>query len=70
MRKIGLSTFALQTKYGDERALEICAEAGFESVDFNMRKFDKSVDITDEEVIEFFSKISIYTYLLPSYSIE
>lgn len=57
MKKIGLSTGSLQLKYGDERALEICAEAGFDSVDFNMRKFDKSVDIGDEEVIEFFSKI-------------
>ncbi len=57
MKKIGLSTGSLQVKFGDERALEICAEAGFDSVDFNMRKFDKSVDISDDEVIEFFSKI-------------
>ena len=58
MKKIGLSTGPLQSKYGDERALEICAEAGFDSVDFNMRKFDKNIDISDEEVIEFFSKIN------------
>ena len=45
MKKIGISTFALQSKYGDERALEICAEAGFVSIDFNMRKFDKNVVI-------------------------
>lgn len=57
MKKIGLSTFSLQSRYGDERALEICAENGFDSVDFNMRKFDKNIDISDEEVIEFFSKI-------------
>lgn len=57
MKKIGLSIGPLQSKYGDERALEICAEAGFDSVDFNMRKFDKNIDISDEEVIEFFSKI-------------
>ena len=57
MKKIGLSIGALQTKYGDKRALEICAESGFDSVDFNMRKFDKNVDISDNEVIEFFSEI-------------
>ena len=57
MKKIGLSIGSLQTKYGDERALEICAESGFDSVDFNMRKFDKNADISDDEVIEIFSKI-------------
>ena len=57
MKKIGLSTFGLQRKYGDGRALEICAESGFDSVDFNMRKFDKDVSFSDDEVIEYFSKI-------------
>ena len=59
MKKIGLSIGGLQLKYGDERALEICAESGFDSVDFDLsiRKFDKYADAPDEEVIEYFSKL-------------
>lgn len=57
MKKIGLSTGCLQTKFGDERALEICAEAGFDSIDFNMSIFDKNPDMPDEEVMERFSKL-------------
>ena len=57
MKKIGLSTGALQIKYGDERALEICAEAGFDSVDIDlsMRRFDKYADASDGEITEYFS---------------
>ena len=38
MKKIGLSIGGLQLKYGEERALEICAEAGFDSFDFDLSK--------------------------------
>ena len=57
MKKIGLSIGALQIKYGDERALEICAEAGFDSVDIDlsMRRFDKYADASDGEITEYFS---------------
>lgn len=57
MKKIGISTGALQQKYGDERALEICAEAGFDSVDIDlsMRRFDKYADASDGEITEYFS---------------
>ena len=56
MKKIGLSTGALQLKYGDERALEICAAAGFDSVDFDLsiRRFDKYADATDDEITDYF----------------
>ena len=59
MKKIGLSIGALQIKYGDERALEICAAAGFDSVDvdLSMRRFDKYADAADEEIFEYFSAL-------------
>ena len=59
MKKIGLSIGGLQLKYGEERALEICAEAGFDSFDFDLskRNFDKFADATDEEITEYFSQI-------------
>ena len=57
MKKIGLSTWSLQSRYGDMRALEICAEAGFDSIDFGMGVFDKNPDMPDEEVIERFSAL-------------
>lgn len=59
MKKIGLSTGALQLKYGDERALEICAAAGFDSADFDLsiRRFDKYADATDDEITDYFSAL-------------
>lgn len=45
MKKIGISTFDLQEKFGWERALELCKENGFDSVDFNLEEYDIGDDI-------------------------
>jgi sugar phosphate isomerase/epimerase len=39
-RKIGLSTFGLQDRYGDRRAIEIAKEAGADAIDFSLHKGD------------------------------
>jgi sugar phosphate isomerase/epimerase len=59
MKKIGLSIGGLQAKFGEERALEICAESGFDSVDIDLsrRKFDVFADSSDDEIITHFTKI-------------
>jgi hypothetical protein len=41
MKKIGISIGALQQLYGEKRALEICAESGFNAVDFNLKKYGR-----------------------------
>lgn len=53
---LGISCGALSTQYGDIRALEICAEAGFDSVDFDLLTNPYTNDPsekTDEEMIEY-----------------
>ena len=61
MKKIGISIGALQSLYGEKRALEICAESGFDAVDFNLKRYGRD-DFPiyadgDEAVIEHFSGI-------------
>lgn len=64
MKKIGISIGALQQLYGEKRALEICAENGFNAVDFNLKKYGRDnfpvYADGDEAVIEHFSKIGEY----------
>ena len=61
MKKIGISIGALQSVYGETRALEICAESGFDAVDFNLKKYGRDefpiYSDGDEAVIEYFSKL-------------
>ena len=64
MKKIGISIGALQAVYGEKRALEICAESGFDAVDFNLKKYGRDgfpvYADGDGAVIEHFSKIGEY----------
>lgn len=64
MKKIGISIGALQARYGVERALEICAESGFDAVDLNLKIYGRGEYpvYADGEaaVIEHFSKIGEY----------
>ena len=64
MKKIGISIGALQAVLGEKRALEICAESGFDAVDFNLKKYGRDgfpvYADGDEAVIEHFSKIGEY----------
>ena len=63
-KKIGLSIGALQAKHGVERALELCAESGFDAVDLNLKRYgreDFPVYANGEDaVIEHFSRIAEY----------
>ena len=64
MKKIGISIGALQARYGVERALEICAESGFDAVDVNLKAYgrgDFPVYADGEAaVIQHFSRIGEY----------
>ena len=55
---IGISCGVLARRYGDIRALEMCADAGFDAVDFNLMHFDVSKDTfyrrSDEEIVVYF----------------
>lgn len=60
-RKIGISTHAIQLRYGDMRTLEICADAGFDAVDFNLERYgvgsDEVYKRPFDDIAEHFSKI-------------
>ena len=64
MKRIGLSIGALQARYGVERALEICAESGFDAVDFNLKSYGREEFPVyrdgPDAVLEHFSKIGDY----------
>lgn len=60
MRKVSISTFGLQAKYGDFRALEIAKEIGADAVDFSLKEYDyRRPDCIyskgDEEIVKYFS---------------
>ena len=62
MRKVSISTFGLQAKYGDFRALEIAKEAGADAVDFSLKDYDyRRADCIyskgDDEILKYFSKL-------------
>ena len=58
---IGISCGVLARRYGDIRALEMCADAGFDAVDFNLMHFDVSKDTiylrSDEEIVVYFEQL-------------
>ncbi|MBR2489810.1 MAG: sugar phosphate isomerase/epimerase [Clostridia bacterium] len=67
MKKIGISTWQLQEKYGDFKALEIAKSIGADAVDFAManKRFDYRVEgslynKSDEEIIKYFSELKAY----------
>lgn len=64
MKKIGISIGALQARYGLERALEICAESGFDAVDFNLKAYGREnypvYADGEDAVLSYFSRIGEY----------
>lgn len=67
MKKIGISTWNLQEKYGDFEALKIAKEIGADAVDFAManKRFDYRVEgslynKSDEEIVKYFSELKAY----------
>ena len=61
-RKIGISTYTLQSIYGNESVFEIAKKIGADCVDFNLvsDEFDCETpgsiySKTDDEIIEYFS---------------
>ena len=64
MKKIGISIGALQAVYGEKRALEICAESGFDAVDFNLKIYGRGdfpvYSDGDEAVLEHFGRLGEY----------
>ncbi|MBQ7336055.1 MAG: sugar phosphate isomerase/epimerase [Clostridia bacterium] len=63
-KPIGISIFALQKRYGDRRALEICAESGFDAVDFNLCEFGAEGEpiyaAGDDAILAYFSDLADY----------
>lgn len=64
-RKIGISTFVLQRKFGDKRAIEIAKQAGADAVDFDTLFLDyrdeKSIySKSDEEIAAYFAELKRY----------
>nr|MBQ4318262.1 sugar phosphate isomerase/epimerase [Clostridia bacterium] len=60
-KKIGISCGVLQRRYGPKEALEICACAGFDAVDFNLEHYGLEKDnvyrMTDDEIVDYFADI-------------
>lgn len=63
-KKIGISTGALQSRYGARRAMEICAEAGLDAIDFSLESYgvrnDKVYFGTHEEIYAHFKALGEY----------
>lgn len=63
-RRIGLAIFQLQTKYGDKRAIEIAAELGADTIDFNLSTLtcnyldpDSIYSKGDEEITRYYTEL-------------
>ncbi len=61
-RMVGISTFTLQSLYGDFKALEIAKEIGADAVDFSLDSQsslnpDSIYSKTEEEIIEYYTKV-------------
>lgn len=63
MKKIGISFSSGVKRYGIQRALEICAESGFDSIDFNLNEYGSEADTegvyarSDDDIREYFTRI-------------
>lgn len=67
MKKIGISIWGLQEKYGDFEALKIAKDIGADAVDFAManKRFDYRVEgsiynKSDEEIVKYFTELKNY----------
>ena len=47
MKKIGISCGTIVSKYGYEKAFELCKESGFDAVDFDLQRFGKYMGASD-----------------------
>lgn len=60
-KRIGINCKALCIRYGELKALEICAASGFDAVDFGLEHFSVSENgiykASDEEIFDFFNSI-------------
>lgn len=60
-KKLSISFGVLQRRYGPKEALEICAKAGFDAVDFDLDSYgfpsDPIYKKSDEEIVEYFKDI-------------
>ncbi len=64
-RRIGISTFGLQDRFGDRRAIEIAKEVGADAVDFSLHKGDyknpESVySRSEDEITSYFTDLKGY----------
>ena len=59
-KKIGLSTYSLQSMFGWEKALELCRKNGFDAVDFNLECYNISDNIysgSEDAFVSYFTAI-------------
>lgn len=70
-RKIGLSTFELQKKFGDERAIEIAKEVGADAVDFDLgearydfRNSESIYSKSEDEITAYFKNLKAKAHKL------
>lgn len=64
-KKISITTGPLQYIYGDREALRICAEAGFDGVDFSVEKYPQGVlpdimEMSHDEFVTYFKELKEY----------
>lgn len=64
-KKISITTGPLQKTFGDKEALRICAEAGFDGVDFSVEKYPQGVlpdimEMSQEEFVSYFTELKAY----------
>ncbi len=60
MKQIGLSIGELQHKYGNERALEIVAESGFDAVDISLKQLANVYAKGDAAIEEYCARLGEY----------
>lgn len=64
-KKISITTGPLQKTFGDKEALRICAEAGFDGVDFSVEKYPQGVlpdvmAMSHDEFVAYFTELKEY----------
>lgn len=63
--KIGISTYKLQSMFGDTETIDIAAQVGADTIDFftnqySVSKPDTIFSKSDEEIVKYFEKIRLY----------
>lgn len=65
MKKIGISTYELQSIFGDKGAIDVALQVGADAIDFFTNQYSVSAPDTifsksDEEIVEYFENIRLY----------